>query len=112
LDRPHQLAVFAPRIEFRAIDPVPAERGDVLRVVDDQIGNPTWAGHARRIGAELGWVPASDIAAGLRRTIAWYMARWITAQHCRLPAATDEHPGDGADLPPQYLPGHAIQKRA
>jgi dTDP-glucose 4,6-dehydratase len=93
--------------------PEAAPHDRLITFVADRPGHDfRYAINARRIGAELGWVPATDIAAGLRRTIAWYMARWTTAQYCRVHTASDDHPGDGADLPPQYLPGHAIQKRA
>ena len=93
--------------------PEAAPHDRMITFVTDRPGHDfRYAIDAGKIGAELGWVPATDIGAGLRRTIAWYMARWTTAQHCRVAAATDDHASDGADLPLQYVPGHEIQKRA
>lgn len=65
-----------------------AELVDIARRVLDIDADPIWgsmAGRAwdatswvadnRRIGAELGWRPRTDLAEGLRRTAAWLSAR-------------------------------------
>ena len=81
----------------------PHER--LITFVTDRPGHDVrYAIDATRIGAELGWVARTDIDAGLRRTIAWYTARWTAAQYCRIPAA----PGDDAE-PAKYAPAHEVR---
>jgi dTDP-glucose 4,6-dehydratase len=53
---------------------------DLIRFVEDRPGHDRrYAIDSTRIRRDLGWRPAVDLASGLRRTVAWYLAHgdWV-----------------------------------
>ena len=54
--------------------PTPAPHAELITYVPDRPGHDRrYAIDARKIARELGWQPQVAVAAGLRRTVAWYL---------------------------------------
>ena len=54
--------------------PTPAPHAELITYVPDRPGHDRrYAIDARKIARELGWQPQMAVAAGLRRTVAWYL---------------------------------------